>query len=279
MYKTPEDIRNRLAEHLAIVKKTYGAEYTILGVFLIGSQNYGTSSENSDVDSKAILIPTYRTMVMNGEWISTTLTLENDEHIVIKDIRLAFKELKKPSINAVEWLYTKYCITNCDCDKVMDSLYKIRDSISTMDCKRMMRSTLDHLNKTHKLLNRLTEEEPGSDKWYKTYAEIMRFYNFLTIYPKYGFEQAMRNHKGIYDLQHICNVKHDHIGIDRIVTIDKVVDSATTLVDMSHPNTLSKFETEVLLAQMESIILEAMSDNHKVSKFGSTNNYFIRRFK
>ena len=47
----------RVRKHYNMVIEKYG-EDNVLGVFLYGSQNYHTDTKDSDVDTKAILIPT-----------------------------------------------------------------------------------------------------------------------------------------------------------------------------------------------------------------------------
>jgi predicted nucleotidyltransferase len=102
-------IMNRLQEHYAEIKNM---GYEIVGVFLQGSQNYELAYENSDIDSKAILLPKFNDFVLNNQAVSTTHVLENNEHCDLKDIRLMFDCFKKQNINFVEILFTKYKIIN-----------------------------------------------------------------------------------------------------------------------------------------------------------------------
>lgn len=80
----------------------------MVGIFLQGSQNYGLETEQSDVDTKLIVLPTFRDIVMNKKAVSTTHIRANDEHIDFKDIRLMFEMFKKQNINFVEILFTPY---------------------------------------------------------------------------------------------------------------------------------------------------------------------------
>lgn len=86
--------------------------YEIVGIFLQGSQNYKLDYEGSDIDCKAIILPTFNDFVLNNKLVSFTKVLENNEHIDIKDIRLMFDCFKKQNINFVEILFTKYNIMN-----------------------------------------------------------------------------------------------------------------------------------------------------------------------
>lgn len=82
--------------------------YNVLGVFLQGSQNYKLDYESSDIDTKAIVIPSFEDFVLNRQPVSTTIVLPSNEHIDVKDIRLMMQCFKKQNINFLEILFTKY---------------------------------------------------------------------------------------------------------------------------------------------------------------------------
>lgn len=86
--------------------------YTVLGVFLQGSQNYGLSYEGSDIDTKAIVLPKFDDFISNKKPVSTTHILPSTEHINIMDIRVMFETIKKQNINFVEILFTDYYYLN-----------------------------------------------------------------------------------------------------------------------------------------------------------------------
>ena len=79
--------------------------YEVFGVYLQGSQNYHLAYENSDIDTKAIVLPSFDDIVFNRQPISTTLILETNEHLDVKDIRLMFQNFKKQNINFLEILF------------------------------------------------------------------------------------------------------------------------------------------------------------------------------
>ena len=83
------------------------AESQLLGVFLYGSQNYGLSTENSDVDTIAIVLPNEYDLYFSKP-LTKELHLENGEHCIVKDIREIFNEFKKQNVNFLEILVTKY---------------------------------------------------------------------------------------------------------------------------------------------------------------------------
>ena len=86
--------------------------HNVLGVFLQGSQNYNLDYEGSDIDTKAILVPSFEDFVLNRKPVSTTLILPSNEHIDLKDIRLMHECFRKQNINFIEILFTKYKYLN-----------------------------------------------------------------------------------------------------------------------------------------------------------------------
>ena len=72
-----------LKEHKqAILDKGYKEEQ-LLGIFLYGSQNYGCETEESDIDTKAIYIPTFEELCFDNP-VSKEIQLKNGEHCEIK---------------------------------------------------------------------------------------------------------------------------------------------------------------------------------------------------
>ena len=104
-----DEILKRVQEHYDIVVEK---GYEVVGVFLQGSQNYNLHYEDSDIDTKAIILPKFEDFCLNRKPISTTSILENDEHTDLKDVRLMFECFKKQNINFVEILFTKYKVMN-----------------------------------------------------------------------------------------------------------------------------------------------------------------------
>ena len=106
-----EDVRiqNRLVEDFNYVTSL---GHNALGVFLQGSQNYNLSYAGSDIDTKAILIPSFEDFGLNRKPVSTTLVKEDNSHIDLKDIRLMHECFRKQNINFIEILFTKYKYLN-----------------------------------------------------------------------------------------------------------------------------------------------------------------------
>jgi hypothetical protein len=99
--------KERLFEHYT-ESKLYFPSDRIVGIFLQGSQNYGLELPTSDVDSKLIVVPTFKDIALNRKPVSTTHVRANDEHIDFKDIRLYIETFRKQNPNFLEILFTDY---------------------------------------------------------------------------------------------------------------------------------------------------------------------------
>ena len=105
-----EKVMKRVREHYKKMYDEFGDR--LVGVFLIGSQNYELDTEDSDVDTIAIVMPSISEITFLSPPYSTTIVVENEEHIVIKDLRLVRYELHKGSPNMLEILFTDYYVLN-----------------------------------------------------------------------------------------------------------------------------------------------------------------------
>ena len=76
-----------IQKHLEKVKSAMpNWETNLIGVFLYGSQNYNVYTESSDIDTKAIYVPTLDQLAFGNGKDSTTLFLDNDEHCELMTI-------------------------------------------------------------------------------------------------------------------------------------------------------------------------------------------------
>lgn len=120
-YHSKEWIMNELYNHYEELKTLY-PEDQIVGVFYQGSGNYGLDYEDSDVDTKALIVPTFEDIVFNKKPVSTTYVRANNSHIDIKDLREYFKIFRKQNINFIEILFTEYKIINPKFEKEWNKL-------------------------------------------------------------------------------------------------------------------------------------------------------------
>lgn len=118
-------IKEQVLRHYNYIKD----KYDVLYLALQGSQNYGLDvydkDYKSDVDTKAIILPSFEDIVYNRQPVSKTIVLDNDEHIDVKDIRVMFENFKKQNVNFLEILFTEFYILN---EEYSGYIYNLRDS-------------------------------------------------------------------------------------------------------------------------------------------------------
>ena len=134
-----ERIMNRVQEHYDYLKKQ---GFEIVGLFLQGSQNYNNDIYDddycSDIDTKAIVLPTFEGFVMGKQPVSTTLVLENNEHIDVKDIRVMFDTLEKHNVNFLEILFTKFKIINPKYESLFEPCINKRERLAFADTAKLL---------------------------------------------------------------------------------------------------------------------------------------------
>lgn len=126
-YNSAEEVRNRVKEHYDKVKSF---NLDVVGVFLQGSWNYGLGYEGSDVDTKAVILPTFEDFVRTKSPLSHTHVLENNEHIDLKDVRVMLPIFKKQNMNFIEILFTEYMVLNPEYTSLFIPLLEAREAIA-----------------------------------------------------------------------------------------------------------------------------------------------------
>ena len=80
-------IANRLRADFDIVESL---GYTCIGTFLFGSQNYEIDTDESDIDTRAIVIPNFmdvvKSMSYEGQFVEEKIKLDNSEQKTNMDI-------------------------------------------------------------------------------------------------------------------------------------------------------------------------------------------------
>jgi predicted nucleotidyltransferase len=149
----------------------------ILGIFLYGSQNYGIATEKSDIDTKAIIVPTLIELCLEQP-ISKELHLENGEHCEVKDIRLMVDMFKKQNINFLEILFTNYKWINPKYAKYWKLFIDNAEEIAHYNENKCIKSISGQALHT---LHQFSEEDPPLVKG-KKYANALRMKLFFEKY-------------------------------------------------------------------------------------------------
>lgn len=178
-YMTKESIMKRLQEHFDIAEKANLGE--VFAIFLQGSQNYidDLYFEGSDVDSRAIYLPSVKDIYIQKDISKPEVILENQEHIDRFDIRKFLSLILTPGINNYECLFTEYAIINPKYKLFYNKIISVREKIVRVNEKKFLMATMG-LSKRD-LMN-LERRVGGEDYDIKTFGysrkrlcNIMRF--------------------------------------------------------------------------------------------------------
>lgn len=215
------NIMDALTEHKERVLQDY-TEDQLLGVFLYGSQNYGLRTENSDVDTKAILIPTVQDLVL-GKPVSREIQLENGEHCVVKDLRELIRMFEKQGIDPLEILFTDYCLINQKYNHIWKKYFVDNaELIAHMDEHRAI------LSSCNQAINYLKRNKTNG----KNFANGLRLYRFLEKYlAGVNYSEAINVSLGDTELaKKLINYKRGLIIVDEKET-DKLIDKFSHLLE------------------------------------------------
>lgn len=203
--------------------------YDVLGIFLCGSQNYELAYENSDIDTKAIIIPSFEDVALNHKPVSKTLILPSNEHIDVKDIREMFACYKKQNINFIETLFTDYCLVSPKYRTFWSEMWGEREKIAHYDNFASVKCMVGMILQKNKALTHPYEglkdviDKYGYDP--KQIHHIERVYEFLIRYINgKSYEDCLlprlqnRKHlievkaKPLYTVEEACAIASDIVS-------------------------------------------------------------------
>lgn len=170
----------RTYEHADLVDKWCEENnHTRVMTTLYGSQNYNTHFPDSDVDTKSIILPKYRQLVFEKP-VSTTIHLENGEHMEVRDIRSMFDQYRKQNINFIEALYSPYANINPKFDHVYKELFTNRERIARYHPRAMVMSVCGEMcGKYARYFQNGTTEYSA-----KQLSNMLRMKRYVTMYLK-----------------------------------------------------------------------------------------------
>ena len=226
MYRNIKEVEERINEHR---QELWHLGHDYFFVALQGSWNYDLGYEKSDVDTKALILPTFRDIALNKKPISTTHIMENNEHLDLKDIRVMFENFWKQNINFLEILFTKYVVINPAYLDQYFALVDMREDIAHYDVARAVNCMCGMaMEKLHALKKPYPATVADIEKYGyspKEFHHIIRMYNFLHNYihgmsfkecliyhSPYSREQLMKAKLGEYSLDFAENVSAELVS-------------------------------------------------------------------
>lgn len=197
---------DRLNAHYNFAKEKFG-EDNIVGLFLVGSQNYGTDIETSDVDTKLIITPTLSDIYEGNSCKNKTYKIpDSKDQMTVKDIRSFLLELKKQNINIIETLFTNYSIINPTYKNSWQQLTDNKESIAHYSLIATVRTTK---GLAFNYYDRLYDEEGNVNP--KQTANLVRIEYFLRQYIN-GKSYADCIHPKDETLEYIKQIRSGKLG-------------------------------------------------------------------
>lgn len=227
-------IRSRVLEHYDEALQ-YFPEEQIVGVFLQGSQNYELDYEGSDIDTKCIVLPSFKDICLAKKPVSTTHILENNEHLDAKDIRSYVACFRKQNLNFLEILFTDFYIINPMYKEQWDRLVAARESIARMNPYRAVKSMKGiALEKFHAMEHRYPAKVDIIKKYGydgKQVSHLIRVYDYLRRYIagepyKDCLIPSKELRKLIMDYKRLNVFDLDHARVEAKQYLDMVVELA-----------------------------------------------------
>lgn len=136
------DIKDTLQCHLAEVSNDLSKDSTFFAIMLYGSQNYGLDTPTSDIDSKLLIVPGVKDLVLGRKMYSKDKEMSDGGICAAKDYRLMFNSYCKGNINFVETLFTPWYIYNPLFKEEFLDLLAHRDLIANADPVRLIKMAL-----------------------------------------------------------------------------------------------------------------------------------------
>ena len=163
----------------------------LISVAVFGSQNYGTVQSNSDLDTKAMIVPPI------GAWLYRSskkdfkdmLLFEDGGHCEITPLYSLFEQFSKGNINFLEWLVTDDIKINPIFSEWIAELHAHAEEIITHDLDTQHKVWIGYINQ---MIKRVTATLDG-DYNYKALANAFRLIDTYDRYfnKHYSFKEAI----------------------------------------------------------------------------------------
>ena len=182
----------------------------------------------SDIDTKAIILPSFEDIVLNREPVSKTIVLDNNEHIDVKDIRVMFETYKKQNVNFIETLFTDFKVINPKYKDAVQPLFNNNEEIAHINYNQALRcmagmsmeklKALQHPYPT--IIDKI--EKFGYDP--KQLHHILRMNDFIKKYASgTPYKECLVSERSLY----LIEIKKGVLNVEEAVKLANSTDNYT----------------------------------------------------
>lgn len=256
--------RNDIFKELSNYKKILEDKgYDVIYVGLYGSQNYNLDDEQSDIDVKAIIMPSLHDIIFR-KVTSTTVECEKG-NIDVKDLITFYDVIKKGNFSYIESIQTKYSIG----DKYIKKLF------SKFEVNK--KSVLGAMYEKRKAL---THEYPSKVEEFKKWGfDPKQHHHILRLYDLLNYDLIYNSNASylVYEnsdprRQELIDYKRNKNNIAKNIIeedSDLIIEEARNLIDYN-------YNYEVL--NIDDEINKYIEDKIKI-KLRNTNYTYAREYR
>ena len=178
-----------ITEHLKLHYDECGDHYGAKNIWvtmLYGSQNYHLDTPASDFDTKTMLLPSIREVVLGKKMVSTDLQISDGGLSNVKDYRAMFQNYLKGNINFLETLFTNWVEINPNYCDLFKDLRRERNLIANCRPRKLVHMAAGMANQKYVAFDKPFEskkkvlEEYGYDP--KQLLHLHQLYIFIKNY-------------------------------------------------------------------------------------------------
>ena len=198
-----QDIFKTISEYKKLLEEK---GYNVIYIGLYGSQNYNVDDEKSDIDCKAIILPSLHDIIFR-KTTSCVVECENGE-IDVKDLITFYDVIRKGNFSYIEAIDTEYSIG----DKYIKELFKqIRPNLKSI------------LGAIHEKRKALTHEYPSKHEEFKKWGfDPKQFHHIFRLHSLLSYNINFNEHYSYlrYDDKDITrpiliNIKRNTYNFDK----------------------------------------------------------------
>lgn len=201
--------------------------YKVLYIGVYGSTNYNLNDDKSDLDVKAIVLPTLDDIIFRKS-VSTTIECDNGS-IDVKDLLTFYNVIKKGNFSYTESMNTPYWIGYYEIRNMFKSFKPNLKSMYGAMCEK--RKALDHEypSKTYEF------EKWGFDP--KQFHHILRLYDLLSYNADNNktvsfieYQDTEEHYREFdYTRSELIDIKRNHINL----TLEQVVSHSDRIISLA----------------------------------------------